>query len=428
MTSSSRLTVFVSSTIKDFGPVRRDLKAWLEGRGINARLSEHNDFPVARGVHSHDACLAAIPGSNLYVLLVGERYGGRYKGTPKSITWREYDEAFGHEIPMVALVLRSTNDQAIELAKARASGNEARLTKLKEELPRDFENVAKLIDTLRKGHRDNWIYMDWDGSLSGATEIIQQTLNNLICDYQGPYQELVRGAQHAAARAAALRDLQAATFELSCSVERGEQPVSDALGRLLALAASARTELFKFDADDVWNLMLYRRDGEMLVPWVRHCDRRIERQERRWMMGEGHVGLAASARTTLIAGDLPLADGFVSGKDADAHNYRSAVSVPLFGLPLAGGVHVRKEKDKEKDKPRNGGSTSDALGAFVITSSRLDHFLEPHQPEVLTAEQVCFMLRTVATAAMPRAVAADGARELALVARDVKDVKDVKDA
>jgi hypothetical protein len=393
--------------VRDFGPVRRDLKAWLESRGINARLSEHNDFPVARGVHSHDACLAAIAGCNLYVLLVGDRYGGRYKGTPKSITWREYDEAYEHQIPMVALVLEQTNDQALELAKARASGNEARLTRLKEELPKDFENVAKFIDTLRKGHRDNWMYMDWDGSATGATEVIQYTLNNLICDYQGPYQELVRGSELAAARAAALRDLQVATFELMHSVARGEQPVSDALGRLLALAASARRELFKFEPGEVWNLMVYRREGDLLVPWVRHCDRRIERQERRWKLNEGHVGLAVSARTTLVAGDLPVAEGFVSSRPADAQYYRSAVSVPILGLP-PGPAYV----SKKARLPNHSGTVplaaaADTIGAFVITSSRLDHFLEPNQPEVLTAEQVCLMLRMVTTATPSAAQATD---------------------
>jgi hypothetical protein len=403
MTSPSRLTVFVSSTVRDFGPVRRDLKAWLEARAIYARLSEHNDFPVARGVHSHDSCLAAIAGCNLYVLLVGERYGGRYKGTPKSITWREYDEAYEHQIPMVALVLKSANDLTMELSKARASGNEARLTKLREELPRDFENVAKFIDTLRKGHRDNWMYMDWDGSASGATEVIQYTLNNLICDYQGPYQELVRGSELAAARAAALRDLQAATFELSHADARGEPSVGEALGRLLALAASARRELFKFEPGEVWNLQLYRKEGDLLIPWVRQCDKRIERQERRWKLDEGHVGLAVTARTTLVAGDLPVADGFVAGRPADAHNYRSAVSVPLLGPP-PGAAYVTRKKVAGV---AHLSATADTIGAFVITSSRLDHFLEPNQPEVLTAEQLCLMLRMVATAAPSAAFALD---------------------
>jgi hypothetical protein len=213
----------------------------------------------------------------------------------------------------------------------------------------------------------------------------------------------VRGSELAAARAAALRDLQAATFELTHAVARGEQEVTEALSRLLALAASARRELFKFEPGEVWNLMLYKKENDLLVPWVRHCDRRIERQERRWKLDEGHVGLAVSARTTLVAGDLPVADGFVSSRPADAHNYRSAVSVPLLGAP----PNAALASKKKVAGVTNISAAADTIGAFVVTSSRLDHFLEPNQPEVLTAEQVCLMLRMVATATPSAAQAAD---------------------
>jgi hypothetical protein len=246
--------------------------------------------------------------------------------------------------------------------------------------------VAKLIDELRKGHRDNWCYLDWDGSLAGATEVIRSTINNLLVDYQKPYKKLVLDAQRSAACAAALRDLQVAAIELGASVRRGEQPLPDALARLLAVAAAARGELFGYQADDVWNLMLYRRDGEQLIPWVRHCDRRIERHERRWKVGQGHVGLAVSQKTTLVAGDLPLAEGWVAGHAGDAKVYRSAVSVPLYGVPAPGW--------------RRGRPPGDPVGAFVATSSRLDQFLAPTQPEVLTAETLCTMLRSIATAAV----------------------------
>jgi hypothetical protein len=380
------MTVFISSTVRDFGPVRRDLRAWFERLGITVRTSESGDFPVARGVDSHDACLAAIAGSNFYVLLIGERYGGRWKSTPKSITWREYDEAFAHRIPMVILVLRSANEKAQELAKARAAANPARLAKLQEELPKDFDGVARFIDEVRKGHRDNWCYMDWDGSLTGAVEIVQPAIFNLFVDFQAPYRKLVEDAEHAAARAAALRDMQLAAYELTMSVKRGEQPATSAMGRLLALAASARRELWSFHDEDVWNLMVYRREGELLIPWVRHCDRRIERRERRWRVGQGHVGLAVERAATLVAGDLPLAEGWVAGHDKDAQNYRSAVSVPLYGTPGRGAL-------------RRGKPSGAPAGAFVITSSRLDHFLQPDSPEALTAEQVCTMLRMIASAA-----------------------------
>ena len=36
---STRLTVFVSSTVRDFAPVRRDLREWLRRRHIDVRES-----------------------------------------------------------------------------------------------------------------------------------------------------------------------------------------------------------------------------------------------------------------------------------------------------------------------------------------------------------------------------------------------------
>src|SRR5262245_30549091 len=96
-----RLTVFVCSTVKDFRPVRRDLKEWLQRRQIDVRESEDPEFPVAVDVHSHVACLRAIDGCHVFIMLVGWRYGGRYGGTDQSITWRECDEARRLDIPVI---------------------------------------------------------------------------------------------------------------------------------------------------------------------------------------------------------------------------------------------------------------------------------------------------------------------------------------
>src|SRR5262245_53462144 len=101
----SRLTVFVSSTVRDFAPVRRDIADWLRGRLIDVRESEDPEFPVDPGVHSQEACLRAIDGCHVLVLLVGWRYGGLFAGTTQSITWREYDEARRLGVPVVAFVL-----------------------------------------------------------------------------------------------------------------------------------------------------------------------------------------------------------------------------------------------------------------------------------------------------------------------------------
>lgn len=369
----SKLSVFVSSTVKDFGPLRRDLHAWLAARGIEARLSDHNDFPVAPGVHSHDACLHAIQGANLFLLLVGNRYGGRYKGTPKSITWREYDEAFAHRIPIVALVLRSTNDLAMSLA----AGNKP---KKHEEPPKDFDRVMKFIDHIRKGHRDNWSYLEWDGSLTASAEILQSTLNNLLVEYQAPVQKLRSAAERAVARASAQRDLARLGHELAAAVARRTISTDDALAKLLRLVGQSRAELLGFENGDVWNMQLYRREGNDLRPWLRECDPQIERHERAWRIGEGHAGLAVSSVGTLVAGDLSVVDGFAAQFPSDTKVYRSAVSMPL-SRPGAKAAKVE-----------------DVVGAFVITSNRLDHFVELGQLEVLTAEQIGSTLNLVATA------------------------------
>lgn len=364
----SKLTVFVSSTIKDFGPVRRDLAEWFRRRGVEARLSELNDFPVARGVHSHDACLHAIRGSNLFVMLIGNRYGGRYKGTPKSITWREYDEAYEARIPCAVLVLRSTN----ELAQGKKGKGD--------ELPRDFERVVQLIDHVRRRDRDNWTYLEWDGSATEAEEIIQTTLNHLLVQYQAPHGELLRGAERAAAAGAAMRDLCDAAHDLAGAARRGTMAVEDALATLLRFGAARAGKLLGFEPADLWNLMLYRRDGDVLVPWIRECHPAIERHGRRWKVGDGHVGLSVKALSTLVAGDISLAEGFVPGFPTDANVYRSVISMPL-----------RRPK-----APGKKSAAADVVGAFVVTSSRLDHFADARQPEVLAAEQIGAILSIVA--------------------------------
>src|SRR3954447_21910649 len=95
------LTVFLSSTIEDFGHVREEIATRLRARGFGVRMSERSDFPVTPGVTSHEACLEAVRDSQVFVLLVGHRFGGEYKKQNKSITWREWEEAFHHGLMMV---------------------------------------------------------------------------------------------------------------------------------------------------------------------------------------------------------------------------------------------------------------------------------------------------------------------------------------
>ena len=67
--------------------------AVLRSRHMEVLQSEDFAFPVTPGVHSHDACLRAVERSHVLLVLVGDRFGGRYLETDQSITWREVAEA-----------------------------------------------------------------------------------------------------------------------------------------------------------------------------------------------------------------------------------------------------------------------------------------------------------------------------------------------
>ena len=174
-----RLTVFLSSTIGDFAPIRRDLRSWLRSRHMEVLQSEDFAFPVTPGVHSHDACLRAVERAHALVVLVGHRFGGRYLGSEQSITWREVDEAKRRDIPVIALVLKSANDEIVAAAKKRRR------------LAAGLQDVARFVQHLRKGDVDNWVHLEWDGSFVELRRILDARLNSLFVEYQRPWQKVV---------------------------------------------------------------------------------------------------------------------------------------------------------------------------------------------------------------------------------------------
>ncbi len=108
MTGSSKPTVFLSSTIRDFADLRSALKYWLEESGFEVWLSEYNDMEKSPGANTFDACLASIRKANFYILLIGTNKGSLYNEQDDvSITQQEYRVAYdsfvarGHPIPLL---------------------------------------------------------------------------------------------------------------------------------------------------------------------------------------------------------------------------------------------------------------------------------------------------------------------------------------
>jgi len=103
--------VFVSSTCYDLRYIRENLKYFIRTLGYEPILSEEGSifFDPAKDVL--DSCVSEVPNCQLFVLVVGGRFGAEYKGTEKSITNMEYNEAVKLRIPVFALVEQAVNAQ-----------------------------------------------------------------------------------------------------------------------------------------------------------------------------------------------------------------------------------------------------------------------------------------------------------------------------
>ncbi len=358
---SGKLTYFISSTVKDFAGVRRDLKEWLEARGITARLSDHDDFPVEPAVTSHDACLRAIATSHVMILLIGERYGGRYAGSRQSITWREYDEARDLDIPVIALVQRGVNAEAERWSRSKG--------KAVPPFGKDTEDLVAFIDAVRKGHQDNWFHL-WDGSVTHARQIIQTRCNALFVSYQQPHADLRKRAEQLVGYADARRRLDMAASAVHAWPDLPNN-MPTAYDFILGIAEENRNVLLGFHDDDRYNLAVYLHRRGKLEVVARRADPRIRRRDRSWKVGTGHVGLCFAERTTLVSPDLRHTASWVPQYRSDDESYVSAIAVPIIG---AVGLH----------------------GVFVLTSDRRDQFRDLQQAEVLTAESLALLLGQVA--------------------------------
>lgn len=108
--------VFISSTSHDLEDLRPEVAKALADWGFEPVWHESPDFPVEDGLHSHDVCLAEVKECDIYLLIIGRRYGGTYAGNkhPKediSITWYETKIAFQENKRMLKFVREKVWDE-----------------------------------------------------------------------------------------------------------------------------------------------------------------------------------------------------------------------------------------------------------------------------------------------------------------------------
>lgn len=97
--------VFVSSTCYDLADERDSLSAFCSDFGFDVALSEKGDIFYHPDLHTHVSCTREVSACQLFVLVIGGRFGGKYVADKtKSITNAEYESARELGIPIFTFV------------------------------------------------------------------------------------------------------------------------------------------------------------------------------------------------------------------------------------------------------------------------------------------------------------------------------------
>ncbi|NQZ33938.1 MAG: DUF4062 domain-containing protein [Oceanospirillaceae bacterium] len=96
--------VFISSTCYDLKHIRESIKYFVKNLGYEPVLSDDGDVFYNPIKHTHDSCIDEVSTCQLFVLIIGGRYGGAFKETESSITNEEYKIAISNNIPVFTFV------------------------------------------------------------------------------------------------------------------------------------------------------------------------------------------------------------------------------------------------------------------------------------------------------------------------------------
>ena len=153
--------IFVSSTCYDLSEIRDSLYSFIESLNYIPIFSDKNDVFYHPDLHTHESCLKEIENCQLFILIVGGRFGGHYNlDTEKSIVNAEYSAAKHLKMPIFTFIKREVYEDHRQFTQNKIH---------KPSLYKDFHysaiekqehavNIFNFIDIVRKNEINNAIF------------------------------------------------------------------------------------------------------------------------------------------------------------------------------------------------------------------------------------------------------------------------------
>jgi hypothetical protein len=148
--------VFISSTCFDLSEVREQLQRFVRSFGFEPILSEHGDVFYHPDLHTHEACVHEVSNCQLFILIIGGRFGGSYNlDKSKSITNAEYEAARTANVPVFTYVRNGVLNNHHIFRENRSQEFVNKISYPAIDKQADAENIFNFIDNVRRAPTNN---------------------------------------------------------------------------------------------------------------------------------------------------------------------------------------------------------------------------------------------------------------------------------
>jgi len=151
--------VFISSTCFDLAEVRDSLIDFCQGFGFEVIMSENGDVFYHPDLHTHESCVNEISNCQIFILVIGGRFGGEYKIDPsKSITNAEYIAAKELGIPVFTFIKKELLSDHYVFQKNKEKEFSSEIEYPSVENQKYAENIFTFINTVRSSNVNNGFF------------------------------------------------------------------------------------------------------------------------------------------------------------------------------------------------------------------------------------------------------------------------------
>lgn len=174
--------VFISSTFYDLNEIREAIENYLSELGFETVLSDKGHIYYQPGLHTHESCIKEVGNCNLFILIIGGRFGGSYVADEnKSIVNAEYDAAKSERIPIVTFIKKNVWDNNLFYIQNRNKDKDGIIEYPAIENQKSAPKIFEFIDKVRLSEKNNGVFPF--GSSNELIDILKKQFAGMIFNH-----------------------------------------------------------------------------------------------------------------------------------------------------------------------------------------------------------------------------------------------------